>query len=254
MNKQDVIPEKGKEGAVENGSPGEFEDVNASGHHQELDRNFSLLSVSAVGITTGNTWAALGGSILVSLYNGGAPGVIYEFIAVSVFYWLVAACIAELASAIPSSAGVYHWASVTPGRKYGRVCGFFAGYWNFFAWIFGSASMSAIIGNLTVSMYSLYHPDFVPHAWHVFIAYLVAVWLSCGTVLFANRALPAINNLGLFFILAGCFITIVVCAAMPGHGGRPGHASDAFVWKDWAADIGYSSQVRESQPYAADTL
>ena len=29
-----------------------------------LDRNFSLLSISAVGIVTGNTWAALGGSIV----------------------------------------------------------------------------------------------------------------------------------------------------------------------------------------------
>ena len=31
---------------------------------QKLDRNFSLLSISAVGIVTGNTWAALGGSIV----------------------------------------------------------------------------------------------------------------------------------------------------------------------------------------------
>lgn len=50
-------------------------------------------------------------------------GVLYEFIAVSVFYWIVAASIAELASAIPSSGGVYHWASVTAGRKWGRVNG-----------------------------------------------------------------------------------------------------------------------------------
>lgn len=30
-------------------------------------------------------------------------------------------------------------------------------------------------------------------------------------------------------------------AVMPGRGGRPGHASSAFVWKDWNADIGYPS-------------
>ncbi|KMP08380.1 hypothetical protein CIRG_08061 [Coccidioides immitis RMSCC 2394] len=37
--------------------------VNASGHKQELERNFSLLSICGVGITTGNTWIAMGGSI-----------------------------------------------------------------------------------------------------------------------------------------------------------------------------------------------
>jgi choline transport protein len=35
--------------------------INASGHVQELDRNFSLLSICSVGICTGNTWASLGG-------------------------------------------------------------------------------------------------------------------------------------------------------------------------------------------------
>ncbi|TVY89019.1 putative amino-acid permease [Lachnellula willkommii] len=108
--------------------------VNETGHVQELERNFSLLSVCSVGIVTGNTWAALGGSIAVAIYNGGPPGVLYEFIAVSVFYWLVAASLAELASSMPSSAGVYHWASITPGPKYGRICGWFAGWWNTFAW------------------------------------------------------------------------------------------------------------------------
>ena len=60
-------------------------------------------------------------------------------------------------------------------------------------------------------------------------------------MLFANRALPKLNNVALFLMLAGLLITVVVCAAMPGTGGRPPHASPAFVFKDWSADIGYSS-------------
>jgi choline transport protein len=102
--------------------------------------------------------------------------------------------------------------------------------------------MSAILGNQTVQMYAVYHEDFVPEKWHVFVSYILATWLSCAVVLFGNRFLPWLNNIGLFFILAGVFITVIVCAAMPGHGGRPPHASDSFVWKDWSSDIGYSSQ------------
>lgn len=214
--------------------------INASGHKQELDRNFSLLSICAVGICTGNTWAALGGSIVVAIYNGGPPGVIYEFIAVSFFYWLIAACIAELASAIPSSAGVYHWASITAGPKYGRATGWFAGWWNYFAWIFGSASMSAIIANQIISMWGLFHPDYTSQRWHVFVTYLIVTWMCCATVLFANRALPAISNLGLFFIIAGVIITILICAIMPSTT-RDGHASTAFVWRDWQNQTGYTS-------------
>jgi choline transport protein len=162
---------------------GEGEVLNAFGHKQELERNFSLLSICAIGITTGNVWAALGGSIVrpffsfslhvvatststptlhppetaltsihvlplmrnsttiqyanssqvIALYNGGPAGVIYEFIAVSCCYFMIAACIAEMASAIPSSAGVYHWASVTAGARFGKVVGFYAGWYVHFA-------------------------------------------------------------------------------------------------------------------------
>ncbi|MCJ1309396.1 hypothetical protein MMC25_003055 [Agyrium rufum] len=211
---------------------------------KQLDRNFSLLSICAVGLVVGNTWAALGGSIAhakaVAIYNGGPPGVLYEFIAVSIFYWIIAACLAELASAIPSSGGVYHWASIVGGPKYGRIWGWYAGWWNFAAWIFGPTSISAIVGNCCVQMYAVTHPDFVPQKWHVFVCYLIVTWICCSVVLFANRALPAVNNLGLFLILVGLLITIIVCAVLPGKSGS-GYASNDFVWREWSQGIGYSS-------------
>lgn len=141
---------------------------------------------------------------------------------------------------MPSSAGVYHWASMTPGLKYGRICGWFAGYWNTSAWMVGSASMASISAQIVVTMYGLYHPSYIVERWHVFIAYLLITWLSCATVLFANRALPMINNIGLFFILAGVFITILVCAIMPSRNST-GHASSSFVWTEWSNQAGYTS-------------
>ncbi|KAF3798267.1 Choline transport protein [Colletotrichum gloeosporioides] len=213
--------------------------INASGHVQELERNFSLLSLAGVGLVVGNVWPAIGGSILVAIFNGGPPGVLYEFIAVSVCYWTVAASIAELSSAIPSSAGVYHWASVTPGPRWGRVVGFFAGWWNYLAWILGAASMASIFGNTVVQMYALNHDGFEAKPWHVFIVYIIATWLACAVVCLANSALPRINDFGVFAIIAGFFITIVTVAVMPGRDGRPPHASSSFVWTEWTADIGY---------------
>ncbi|KAK4940560.1 hypothetical protein LTR10_019319 [Elasticomyces elasticus] len=180
--------------------------INASGHVQELDRNFSLLAATGIGLVVGSVWPAIGGSILVAIFNGGPPGVIYEFITVSLLYWIVAASLAELASAIPSSGGVYHWASVTPGKRWGRVIG-----------------------------------DFVAQPWHVFVTYLIVTWIACICVCLFNSVMPHLNLVGIFMVLAGFFITIVVVAAMPGSGGRPPHASSSFVWSQWTADIGYSN-------------
>lgn len=157
----------------------------------------------------------------------------------SVFYWTIAACIAELGSAIPSTAGVYHWATVTPGNRWGRLNGYYAGYWNFLGWNFASASAGIIVANLTVHLYRIYHPGFESKAWHVFIAYLIMIWIGSLVVCFFNEYMPLLNLMGIFFILAGVSTTIIVCAAMPGTGGRPAHASSAFVWEDWVADLGY---------------
>ena len=38
--------------------------INASGHKEELDRNFNLVSICSYAITAGNTWVSLGGTIV----------------------------------------------------------------------------------------------------------------------------------------------------------------------------------------------
>lgn len=60
--------------------------------------------------------------------NGGGPGVIYGLIAACTFYAFIAAALAELASALPTSANVYHWASVTAGPRFGKLVSFYAGW------------------------------------------------------------------------------------------------------------------------------
>ncbi|EXJ81954.1 hypothetical protein A1O1_08021 [Capronia coronata CBS 617.96] len=214
--------------------------INASGHVQELERNFGLLSIIGVAVVTGNTWAALAGTITVAIYNGGAPGVIFEFIVVSVMYWFIGASIAELSSAVPSAGGVYHWASLTPAPRYQRICGWFAGWWNFLGWVFGVASLSSVLGNQLVSMYGLFRPEFVPQKWNAFVAYIIMTWLCCFFVLLGNKALPMSNIVGMALSLAGVFISIMVCAIMPSQTGA-GYASSDFVWSDYENETGISS-------------
>ena len=100
--------------------------VNASGHEDQLQRQYGLLAVCGLALCIDNAWIAFGGSLSVAVLNGGPPGILYEFIVACVYYAFIGACIAELASSVPSSGGVYHWASITPGRRWGRVLGFFS--------------------------------------------------------------------------------------------------------------------------------
>jgi hypothetical protein len=42
------------------------QEVNASGHHDELDRQYGIWSLCGLALTIDNAWVALGGSIIVA--------------------------------------------------------------------------------------------------------------------------------------------------------------------------------------------
>ena len=44
--------------------------INASGHREQLERNFSVWSIIAYAITAGNTWVSLGGTIVRTPFGG----------------------------------------------------------------------------------------------------------------------------------------------------------------------------------------
>ncbi|KAL9605829.1 MAG: hypothetical protein Q9179_000977 [Wetmoreana sp. 5 TL-2023] len=134
---------------------------------------------------------------------------------------------------------VYHWATITAGR-YGRSCGWFAGWWNCLAWLLGAASTTQIVAAQTVSMYAVIHEEFVTKQWHVFVTYILITWITCLIVLYMNRALPSIEMIGGFFVIAGVFISIVVCAVMP-YVNHKAYANNPSVWKNWQNQTGYTS-------------
>ena len=69
LSKKALDPETLKNGAVSRYSmdDGTGEIVNASGHKDQLRRQYGLLSICGLALTIDNAWVALGGSITVSI-------------------------------------------------------------------------------------------------------------------------------------------------------------------------------------------
>jgi amino acid transporter len=144
----------------------------------------------------------------------------------------------QFASSVPTAGGVYHWATIAGGPSYGRVLGFFTGWINFYGWMFDLAALVQITANISVNMYITYHGDtYEPQAWHVYVAYLLILWFCAAFVIFANRFIPATQNAGMFFVIVGGIITIIVISAMSKQ-----HASNYLVWGSFEENnlTGYS--------------
>ncbi|EPE03265.1 choline transporter [Ophiostoma piceae UAMH 11346] len=221
-------------------------EINASGHPDQLVRQYGLLRVAGAAITIDNAWVVLGSSISVSILNGGIPGIIYGLLVAGFYYTFIGLSLSELASSLPSSGGVYHWATMVAGPRNGRIVGFFTGWINFFAWMFGLASLVQVTANTVVQMYATYHSEFVSEAWSVYIAYLGVLWVSVACVVFANWLVPHTQNLGMFLVFAGGLATIITLAVMPKK-----HASNHFVWGSfdennetgWGGGVAFMSGV-----------
>ncbi|EIN09321.1 choline transport protein, partial [Punctularia strigosozonata HHB-11173 SS5] len=212
--------------------------VNASGHSDELTRHYYIKSITGTAITIDAAWIAMGSSLAVASANGGPPGILYELLVSAFYYAFINASLAELASSIPSSGGVYHYASVTAGPRYGRPVGFFAGIVNLFAWLFGVASSVIINSTVVLEIYALYHPEFTIKAWHIFVTFLILNTATCLVVIYCNRIFPAFQSFGGVVMLLTGVITIIVVTTMASE-----HASNAFVWTQWSNVTGWPDGI-----------
>ncbi|KAM0302348.1 hypothetical protein ACHAPM_004340 [Fusarium culmorum] len=211
--------------------------INASGHTDQLTRQYGLVGLTGIAVTVNNAWVVLGSSISVSILSGGISGVIYGLMVAVFYYTFIGLSIAEVPLVLqhcPEPANLYAAFLLmsklrrAAGPKWGRVTGFYAGWINFYGWMFGLASLVQVAANAGVQCYATLTPTFSPSAWHVYVAYLIVIWLSTFVVIFSNRFVPYTQKLGLFLVVVGGLVTIIIVAVMPSK-----HASSQFVWNSF---------------------
>jgi len=106
--------------------------------------------------------------------------------------------------------------------------------------VFGAAVCSLASAEALIAMYSLYHPDYTPQRWQIFIAFVCVTWLDLSFILFGQRILARIaTGMGASLLLL-FFIVTLLCAIYPSQNGA-GYASNAAVWTDFQNLTGWSS-------------
>lgn len=94
------------------------------------------------------------------------------------------------------------------------------------------------MSELVVQMYALYHPLYTIQPWHIFIALVLITWICIALTIFFNRYLPILQQFGLFMVVVGGIVTIIVIAAMP-----KSHAPNSFVWSNFQNQTGWTPGV-----------
>lgn len=145
---------------------GKSEHIDSCHSHEqhELPRQFSLFSTLAFGFSMTNSWLGYSATFITPLLLGGSPTVFFGLIAASIASCFIsrrtvsrlyhenpltlflAAGLAELASAYPSSAGQYHFAYMVTPPNYRALVAFILGWLSVVAWALTSASTALVCG------------------------------------------------------------------------------------------------------------
>src|SRR5882762_938099 len=133
----------------------------ALGYKQELNRSWSGFSNFAISFSVISILSGCFTTFSQAWNNGGPIAISIGWPLISFFILIIGLCMAELASAYPTSGGIYWWASKLGGAR----AGFFTGWLNFVGLLAVNASVAygaATFVNITLgTYYSTYANSFL---------------------------------------------------------------------------------------------
>ncbi|KAF8997841.1 amino acid/polyamine transporter I [Cyathus striatus] len=100
------------------------------GYRSEFRREFSLLETVAFAFSIMGVIASVSSTLSFGLVNGGHVGMVFGWLIPCFFVMFVALSMAELASAMPTSAGLYYFSAKLAPRRYAPLASWITGWAN----------------------------------------------------------------------------------------------------------------------------
>lgn len=191
------------------------------GYAQDLERSWSgfsnfAISFSIVSILTGGL-ASYG----IGLANGGPITMAWGWPLVSLMVLFVGLAMAELASAYPTSGGLYWWAS-----KLGKpIHGWYTGWLNLIGQVAVTAAIDYGAAIFVTAVLDVIGLGFGTDRNTIFVVYTVILALHAALNILGPHLSAAINNFSAWWHVAGVAVFVVVLAAF-----ADSHQSISFVF------------------------
>lgn len=147
------------------------------GYSQDLQRNFSVLSLVGIAFCMSNSWFGISASLITGISSGGTVLLVYGLLWISFISLCVGSSLSELASAMPNAGGQYFWASQLAPPKFSRFASYVTGWFGYAGAIFACASVALSLAQAGVGMWKLGHPDLYVLFWK-YEGYHLADWLQ----------------------------------------------------------------------------
>jgi amino acid transporter len=204
------------------------------GYKQELSRSWSGFSNFAISFSIISILAGCFTTFYQGWNNGGPVAISWGWPLISAFILIIGFTMSELVSAYPTSGGIYWWAA----KMGGPAAGFFTGWLNLIGLLAVTASVAygaATFLDLTISTISSSWADGYSLT-RVFILFVVILVLAAVMNIFRSHLLAVVNNISVWWHVAGAAIVILVLIFIPDT-----HQSVNFVFTERINNSGFSN-------------
>ena len=209
-------------------------ELRAQGHTGELPRQFSTLSTLAIAFTLTSAWIGYSATFPYPLLACGGPYVIWGLVVATIACCIIskildlthrasdlsgreltifiAAGLAELSSAYPSTGGQYHFAFMVSSPSTRASVAFVMGWLSVIAYCLFTASCSIVCAQITAAIAGFWHEDFIATQWQIYLMYVLYQALATAVVTLFPRQLPKTEIVFFFISVSGCvvfFITVL---------------------------------------------
>ncbi|KAF7125402.1 hypothetical protein CNMCM5793_001580 [Aspergillus hiratsukae] len=208
-----------------------------TGYKQQMVRRWSLQKVIGMGLGLSSTWAFAGAGLTLVIAEGGPAAALYGFLFVSVFTFCVAASIAELSSAYPTTGGPFYWTAQVASPKYARFLSLLTGVANCMSWICACGSVASTNAQQIFGFVVITRPGFTIERWMLYLLYLFFMLAGMLFTMFAYPLVPVVNKWLIYWSQTAMLISILIMLVRSrGH-----YASSHFVWAEYVNQTGWDN-------------
>ncbi|KAH8895301.1 amino acid permease [Thozetella sp. PMI_491] len=185
----------------------------ALGYRQEFKREFSAWTTFAVSFAVMGLLPSIATTMFYGVGYAGPAANTWGWIISVIFILCVAASMAELASSMPTSGGLYYAAAVLAGPKYGPFAAWITGWSNWFVQVTGAPSVDYGCAAMILAAASIMNPDYVPTDWQTFLLTIFIMFIHGCISSMPTQWVANFNSVGTIINIACLVITIIIIPA-----------------------------------------
>nr|GAT56559.1 predicted protein [Mycena chlorophos] len=182
------------------------------GYKSEFKREFSLIETCAFSFSIMGIVASISSTLAFGLFNGGHVGFVWGWFIPSSFVGFVALSMAELASSMPTSAGLYYFSAKLAPEKHAPLASWITGWANITGQVALVCSIDFTCAQMITTAIAVSSDGATVLSAGATYGILVAILIAHGIV--CSAATKILARLNLFYVVVNVGTTVAAIVAL----------------------------------------